>query len=227
MVESMWADCMPHVKLVSYQMSRDKYYADVSRNAMTFSMQFMGFLMGSAEADGQWDDVTYEDLREVDQALVEAYRAKAELERQAANAPPGQEAETLLDRLYISQSWGPIDLKITPDSITISGSALIAATLGYNWKTDVVEGGVGVGVKLSAESQGAGVSGELSTLLTYKMNLTTGKVSEIDWKGTAGVSGSVAGVTAGGSYEASVMNGNKYSPAVSAAYKNLNADIFK
>jgi hypothetical protein len=90
-----------------------------------------------------------------------------------------------------------------------------------------VEGGVGVGVKLSAESQGAGVSGELSTLLTYKMNLTTGKVSEVDWKGTAGVSGSIAGVTAGGSYEASVMNGNKFSPAVSAAYKNLNADILQ
>ncbi|MFH2091496.1 MAG: hypothetical protein ABIJ31_03960 [Pseudomonadota bacterium] len=227
MMEKMWLDTMPHIRLVTDQKSKNKYYADLSHNALAFTTQFLGFVTGSASVDGSWDDVTFEDLRQVNEELAQVYREKAMAEFQAAQTPPGQEAESLTEALFISQSWGPIDLKITPSSIFISGSALIAANLGYNWDTDIVEGGVGVGIKMSAASQGVGASGELSTLLTYKMNLTSGQVTEIDWKGTAGASASLAGVTVGGNYEASVMNGNKFSPAVNAAYKNLNADIFK
>lgn len=230
-MEEMWVDCMPHVKLISDQKSRDKWYADISSLALTNSSRFLSLVLGGAAADGQWDDVTEQDLQNAEEALKEAKEAlqesltKAGQDFQEANEPEGFSLDALLDKFSINQKLGPFEVKLTPNGIEITGSYLIQGKLSYDWEKDSLSAGLGVGVKFGADVKG--VQGEVgvSTMLTVTVNTATGKVDEIDWVGNADLSGSIGGVSGGGSYQASVMHGNTFTPALSGAYQQVNMDF--
>lgn len=226
-MENMWLDMMPHVRLITEQQSRDKWYLEISEMGLSNSATFLGLVLGSAVVDSNWEDVTQEDMEKAVAELDEAARRKAQEDMKAGNAAPEElSEESLLDRFSLSQSWGPIDVTITPTSIKISGAALLAATLSYDWESDVVSGGVGLGVRLAAEGQGVGVKAEAITMLTYEMDMGSGKITELDWKGNAGATTNAGPISAGGNYEASVMHGNKFTDSVDAAYGVANANTY-
>ena len=228
MMEEMWVDCMPHVRIISDQKSRDKWYADISSIALTNSVRFLNLVLAGAAADGQWDDVNGQDLENAEKELKEALGKAGQEARQdmeAANAPEGLSAEALLDKFSINQSFGPLDVKLTASSIEITGTLLVKGKLSYDWKQDVLSGGLGVGVKFGADFKGAKAEAGVSTMVTVTINTATGKVSEIDWAGNADLSLSAGGVSTGGSYQASVMHGNSFTPALSGAYQQINADF--
>ena len=224
-MEEMWVDCMPHIKLMMEQKSRDKWCADISSLALTNSARFLNLVLAGAAADGQWDDVTYQDLENADKALQALMAAKAERDFQEANTPEGLSLEALLDKFSINQKLGPFEVKLTPNGIEIAGSYLIQGKLSYDWKKDSLSAGLGMGVKFGADIKGAQGEVGVSTMLTITVNTATGKVDEVDWVGNADLSGSIGGVSGGGSYQASVMHGNSFTPALSGAYQQINADF--
>ena len=50
MIQQMWANCMPHVKLATFKKSRDKWEAETSRTGKIYSMQFLGLFRERASS---------------------------------------------------------------------------------------------------------------------------------------------------------------------------------
>lgn len=227
-MEEMWVDCMPHVKLISDQQSRDKWYADISSMALFSSSSFLSMVVGSAAADGTWDDVTEQDLQNAEAELKDALEKanqKAAEDFQETSTPEGFSIDALLDKFTINQKLGPFEVALTPHSIEVTGSLLVKGKLSYDWKKDSLSAGLGVGAKFGIDVKGAQGEAGVSTMLTVTVNTATGKVDEIDWVGNADLSGSIGGVSAGGSYQASVMHGNTFTPALSGAYQQVTMDL--
>ncbi len=64
-------------------------------------------------------------------------------------------------------------------------------------------------------------------MITYTMEGGTGRVTEIDWKGNVGAAAQAGNVQVGGNYEASVMNGNKFSSEVTAVAGDVNVKAYQ
>jgi tetratricopeptide (TPR) repeat protein len=226
-MEEMWVDCMPHVRIISDEKSRNKWYADISSIALINSSRFMNLVLAGAAADGQWDDVNGQDLQNAEDELKDALdkgNRDAQENIKSANTPEGLSPEALLDKFSINQSFGPLDVKLIASGIEVTGTLLVKGKLSYDWKHDVLSGGLGVGVKVGADFKGAKGEVGVSTMVTVTINTATGKVSEIDWVGNADLSISAGGVSTGGSYQASVMHGNSFTPALSGAYQQVSVD---
>lgn len=214
MIEKYWEDCMPNVRLISDpEVQKSLHYA-AAVTAKVAYQQMYEIIHDSAESDGEYDYVSGIALDEDSEELDAKMKKEAQENYDDVNNPSQFSVEFSLENFTIDKSFGPIDLKISPTSIEISGAALLAGKLSYNWNTSRLEGGLGVGIKL-----GSPATLETSTMITLTVNTNTGKVTEIDWKAGAGASIKVGGVTMGGAYQTSVMNGNKFTPAVSVAYE--------
>lgn len=227
MVERYWADCMPHVRLMPEGKTRDLAYYSIAYTALGMARDFIFVMLDSAHVDGIYEDVTGQDLEEAGEELREAYRQQAEQEFQKANLPVGFSQQALLDKLSYEHSLGPVSMKINLDSIELSGGKLINGKIKYDWGKNNVSGELGVGVDEEIKIGAVSAKGELSTTITATIDLNTGKVTDLDWKGKGGVSATATGkdsngtewnTKAGISYETSVMQGNKFSAGLSEAY---------
>ena len=215
-LEAMWADLVPHIRLMQAGMSRDKRYMEADTLTLSMATNLIGLVIGAAEAPGEWEDPTELEARLANAEQAEA-RQKEENEQEAlelarqdfarANAPGGL-ASALLDKLSFERELGPIKLKITPSNIEISGGVLLQGAVNYNWSDNTVKGSLGVGCSFSTGDSPVGASGSLGTTVTFTYNTQSGRVAEIDWTGNASASASLGVVSAGVSYETSVMHGN-------------------
>ncbi|HEX2944958.1 MAG TPA: hypothetical protein VHT96_03275 [Clostridia bacterium] len=226
MIEKYWADCMPNVRLLPEGAIRDSGYYAIAQTSEGLAKQIIQMVFESAEVDGDYEDVSGQDYVDAGEELREAYRQKAEQEYRDANAPSSFSPDALLDKFSRSFSSGPIELKVTPYSIEISFTMLVAGKMGVNWKESTFSGGIGLGAKGEIGVGMFGAKGEAVTMLTYTYNTKTGKVLDIDWKANAGASVSVEGaggkLEAGVNYESSVMHGNKFSSGITEGYGDLS-----
>lgn len=229
-IEKMWTDCIPHIKLIKDVQKREFSYNFLLANAMGNSEEFINLIFDSGNISG-YEEVSQAEIDEAGAALENALEKAAAIERAVAadiakaNTPQKLSEGSLLDKLSFKQELGPFELKITATGIEVSGSMLIEGKLSYDWENDTLTAGLGVGVGISGGFKGAKGEVGVGTMLTVTIDGKTGGVSEIDWKANADASVSVGSFTAGGGYEASVMHGNKFTPAVNVACKQLNFDF--
>ena len=220
-LEEMWTDLLPHLRLIQAGMSRDRRFLEVSNFTISMASQAVGLVVGAAEAPSAWEDPTG-----LENALREAERLEAkEKEEQdqadwaafhaelAAANPPAWLSD--IDGTF-EKELGPVKVKITPDSIEISGGEILQGSFNYNWKEDTLKTYLGVGASFSTGDGPVGASATLGTGVSFTFNTQTGKVSEIDWTGTAGASVNLGVISASANYEASVMHGNTLSYDVTA-----------
>ena len=224
-LEAMWADLLPHLRLIRAKTSRDQRFFGLSNFAIGMASQAVGLVISAAEAPGAWEDPA-----PLENALMEAERLEAKEKEEAdqadwaqmhaelasANAPDASLLDALIDGTSYEKELGPVKLKITPDSIEVSGGEILQGSFNYNWKEDTLKTYLGVGASFSTGDGPVGASATLGTGISFTVNTNTGRVSEIDWTGTAGASGNLGVISAGASYEASVMHGNTLSYDVTA-----------
>ena len=230
-IEQMWADTMPHIRLIYEEKSRNKYYLNINEMAFTYSTQILGLIDEAATAWGNYEDYTYQDLQEAIERYREACRRAAEDDFKNTQTHDKFSINALLDRFSAKTSWlnGAIELKISPTEFEVTGAFIGAGVVNYNFDSGNLKVGAGVGIRQSTSPDVVpiGIGGEATTMLTLTLNTKSGDIQEIDWIAKAGAGGNIGSIGVGGSYEASVMHGNKFTPTVGGSIGNLNIDIVK
>lgn len=209
MIERYWAETMPNVRMISDPDLKKLQYGLVAMTAKSAYEEMFEIIHDSPYADGGNAIQTGVVWTAEDEEYEQKMKDKAENEYNGVNTPGKPSIEFPIE-FSVSQSIGIAEIKITPTSIEISFAFLVAGKVNYDFVNSTAEVGLGVGVKFQAV--------DTNTMITLKVDTNTGNVKEIDWKASASVGIEVAGITIGGTYEASVMSGNKFTPTIGGSY---------